>query len=211
MSDKSQLSDKSQILGEGRVLAEGVIPRVLALPVTATGVNDEALQSLEKLGDIVYIEREFMRLTDQQGLIGMYMIYLEIKQNVHSDLSQAKVRFDHVWEQHLQKEGTTPLSAEAYARAQRLKKWRGHTAKALKYPPYAIMNNQQLYEIATRNPATLSGFKAIKGFGDKRIRRYGEAVINILKAHADELSAQPNTYTATHTIERVSNEQSQKL
>lgn len=44
------MEDESQILGVGRVLAEGVIPRVLALPITTTGVNDEALQSLGKLG-----------------------------------------------------------------------------------------------------------------------------------------------------------------
>ncbi len=164
------------MLGAGRVLAEGVIPRIISLPVTPNGVNDQALQALESLGQIIYIEREFVHLANHKDMLGMYLIYLEIKQHMSQQVSTPKTtpkstpknEFEQRWEKHIQKEGRIPLSGEAYARAQRLRQWRKTTAKALNYVNYMVMNNQQLDEIAARNPKTLSDFKAIKGFGPTR-------------------------------------------
>lgn len=198
------------MIGEGRVVPEGVVPRLITLPITREGVDDAPLVALSKNSRITYLERELLPAHGEADIIGVYLIYVELSCVLSAEeqrLIDAKINIDKAWEKHTEKEGRIPLSGEASARALRLSQWRRETAEALRLPAYTILTNKQLDQIASLNPQTITGLKQIKRFGDKRIRKYGEAILNVIKARADELTTSPRDrspqYKPKHTVERV--------
>lgn len=63
----------------------------------------------------------------------------------------------------------------------RLRKWRNELAKAWGTPPYTILNNQTLKEIALLQPRTAPELLAIPGMGRAKLAQYGRAVLHVLK------------------------------
>jgi ATP-dependent DNA helicase RecQ len=72
------------------------------------------------------------------------------------------------------------LPAEAAAVFERLRAWRGATAKEQGVPAYVIFHDATLREIATRTPATLAELGTISGIGEGKLAKYGEGVLATL-------------------------------
>jgi ATP-dependent DNA helicase RecQ len=72
------------------------------------------------------------------------------------------------------------LPAEAAAVFERLRSWRGATAKEQGVPAYVIFHDATLREIATRTPATLAELGTISGIGEGKLAKYGEGVLATL-------------------------------
>jgi ATP-dependent DNA helicase RecQ len=49
-------------------------------------------------------------------------------------------------------------------------------------PPYVIFQDAVLDEMIRMQPRNLSEFAALSGVGQKKLERYGEAFLNILRA-----------------------------
>ncbi len=62
-----------------------------------------------------------------------------------------------------------------------LKKWRAETALTENVPPFVIAHDKELITIAKLNIETINDLKSIKGFADKKITKYGEQIVSILK------------------------------
>ena len=45
---------------------------------------------------------------------------------------------------------------------------------------FVVFTNEQLVQIATLNPTTLTQLRAVRGVGDKRLRLYGEMVLRLM-------------------------------
>ncbi len=73
-----------------------------------------------------------------------------------------------------------PLDAGAAPLFERLRAWRGATAKEQGVPAYVIFHDTTLREIATRAPATLAELGTISGIGENKLARYGEGVLAAL-------------------------------
>jgi HRDC domain/TgpA N-terminal domain len=62
----------------------------------------------------------------------------------------------------------------------RLEQWRRETAKIEDRAAYLILTNETLQHIATFKPQNLEELLAIKGIGDIKLERYGEALLQII-------------------------------
>lgn len=63
---------------------------------------------------------------------------------------------------------------------EQLRKWRNEIAKDAGIEPFKVLHNSVLDEIAQKMPTTLDGLSGIKGMGTKRIKKYGQAILDIV-------------------------------
>jgi ATP-dependent DNA helicase RecQ len=72
------------------------------------------------------------------------------------------------------------LPEAAAADFERLRAWRGATAKEQGMPAYVIFHDSTLREIAARSPSGLAELAAISGIGDTKLARYGQQILDLL-------------------------------
>jgi len=71
------------------------------------------------------------------------------------------------------------LTAADEELAERLRAWRTGEAKRLGVPAYVVMHNQALAAIAQTRPATPRQLLSVKGMGDAKVEKFGEAILKI--------------------------------
>ncbi|OHV35511.1 ATP-dependent DNA helicase RecQ [Parafrankia soli] len=74
------------------------------------------------------------------------------------------------------------LSAEAAPLFERLRAWRGATAKEQGVPAYVIFHDATLREIATRAPSSLAELATVNGVGENKLAKYGEHILPLCSA-----------------------------
>ena len=72
------------------------------------------------------------------------------------------------------------LSPEQEAVFERLRAWRGATAKEQGVPAYVVFHDATLCAIAVAVPATLGDLAAINGVGESKLAKYGEGILGVL-------------------------------
>jgi ATP-dependent DNA helicase RecQ len=71
---------------------------------------------------------------------------------------------------------------EAASLLERLKTWRLDEARAQQLPAFVILHDRTLAEIAAVQPRTLASLRTIGGIGEKKLERYGAALLAIVGA-----------------------------
>lgn len=66
----------------------------------------------------------------------------------------------------------------------RLRAWRNGRAEADGVPPYVVLTNRQLADVARRRPTTLDALHEIAGFGDAKTERYGPGLLQVVAREA---------------------------
>jgi ATP-dependent DNA helicase RecQ len=66
----------------------------------------------------------------------------------------------------------------------RLRHWRGQTAREQGVPAYVILHDRTLQELAARRPQTQDELLAITGIGEAKVSRYGTALLELIDATA---------------------------
>jgi ATP-dependent DNA helicase RecQ len=74
------------------------------------------------------------------------------------------------------------LPAEAVPVFDRLRAWRGATAKEQGVPAYVIFHDATLREIATALPGSLAELSKVNGVGENKLAKYGEQILETLAA-----------------------------
>jgi ATP-dependent DNA helicase RecQ len=77
--------------------------------------------------------------------------------------------------------GGAPVSASLFAA---LRSWRTDTAREHNVPAYVILHDATIEGIAAARPQTLDQLRGIPGIGDKKMERYGRALLEIVQADA---------------------------
>ena len=72
------------------------------------------------------------------------------------------------------------LPADALARFDQLREWRATMAREQNVPAYVIFHDATLRAIALADPDGLDALRLINGVGDRKLERYGEAVLETL-------------------------------
>jgi ATP-dependent DNA helicase RecQ len=72
------------------------------------------------------------------------------------------------------------LAPEVAPLFERLRTWRGATAKEQGVPAYVIFHDATLREIASRRPTSLAELGTVSGVGETKLARYGEQVLAAL-------------------------------
>ena len=52
-------------------------------------------------------------------------------------------------------------------------------------PAYVVFPDATLRELATRRPGSLQELSTVGGVGEKKLEAFGEALLDVLRAHAD--------------------------
>jgi ATP-dependent DNA helicase RecQ len=76
---------------------------------------------------------------------------------------------------------------------QALKQWRREKAAALGVPPYVILHDSALEEIARRQPQTPDQLRAIKGVGDGKLAQFGAEIIGVVQNFAGGTEPDPSS------------------
>lgn len=63
-----------------------------------------------------------------------------------------------------------------------LKQWRADKADELNVPRFMVLHNSVLMSVAKAKPKTPDDLLKIKGFGDRKISKYGEDIIALLNS-----------------------------
>ncbi|MFI0739977.1 DNA helicase RecQ [Streptomyces sp. NPDC021100] len=74
------------------------------------------------------------------------------------------------------------LPAAAVPVFEELRAWRAATAKEQGVPAYVIFHDATLREIATVRPDSLDALAAVSGVGENKLVKYGDAILEVLKA-----------------------------
>jgi ATP-dependent DNA helicase RecQ len=81
--------------------------------------------------------------------------------------------------------GAGELSAADAAVFEKLRAWRGATAREQSVPAYVVFHDATLRLIATAAPATLAELSQISGVGEAKLAKYGEQILQVLGACAE--------------------------
>lgn len=76
--------------------------------------------------------------------------------------------------------GARRLKGPARDRAYTLFLWRDRTARSLDVPPFKVLGNRQLLELAETAPKTLEQMSKVEGIGPRFLRRWGRDVLRVL-------------------------------
>ena len=74
----------------------------------------------------------------------------------------------------------TELPPSASGLFERLRAWRGATAKEQGVPAYVVFNDATMREIAMKEPSTLEELGQVSGIGENKLARYGQSVLDLL-------------------------------
>ncbi len=75
-----------------------------------------------------------------------------------------------------------PLTPEEEVRYNALRKWRGAQAGKEGLAAYMIAHNNSLKQVVQLPVQTIDDLRQVKGFGDKKIEKYGAAIVEIMQA-----------------------------
>jgi ATP-dependent DNA helicase RecQ len=63
---------------------------------------------------------------------------------------------------------------------EKLRAWRGATAKEQSVPAYVVFHDATLRQIAAVRPATLAELSQVNGVGEAKLAKYGDQVLEVL-------------------------------
>ena len=69
-----------------------------------------------------------------------------------------------------------------------LRNWRNDKSKEEGVPPYVVLSNSLLELIINKDPGSLSDLNEIKGFGEKKKKKYGSELIKIFETHHERVT-----------------------
>ncbi|PKN16033.1 MAG: 3'-5' exonuclease [Deltaproteobacteria bacterium HGW-Deltaproteobacteria-23] len=78
--------------------------------------------------------------------------------------------------------GAAKMKRETHGILEAVLRFRDEEAQKKDLPPFKIMGNETIREIAERNPSSVADFNGISGFSPKLVERYGKAVLQAVKA-----------------------------
>ncbi len=140
---------------------------------------------LQELGRWSWAEEEFRRLEKVR----------------HEPREHDPLAFERV-------KGVRSLRGPARDRAHGLFLWRDDTARALDIPPFKVLGNRQLLELATSPPSDLEELANVKGLGQRFCRRWGRQVLGILESPA---SAPPRQRSHRNHRVQLTSHQNRRL
>ena len=89
----------------------------------------------------------------------------------------------------------------------RLRAWRAGRAQADGVPPYVLLTNRQLADLARTRPATRKGMRDIVGIGEAKANKLGAEVLAVIHAEVAPAGTAPEEETPVATSGSVDGEE----
>jgi ATP-dependent DNA helicase RecQ len=84
-----------------------------------------------------------------------------------------------------------------------LREWRRETARQQSVSAFIVMYDTALDELCRRPPASLAELRSVSGFGERKIERYGELILEALQRYRDGARAKPLSQSGTKPAEET--------
>ncbi len=130
------------------------------------GFPEQPLQHLD--GEVVNVVEHFFHHAQQPHLL--LVVHVRPPLDERRQSRRKKRRGSH-------RETLTPDEAELY---DRLRAWRNGCAQTDGVPPYVILTNQHVAEIARRRPTSNAALREIHGIGEAKAGRYGRQILKVV-------------------------------
>lgn len=132
-------------------------------------------------------------------------VYPVLKLNESSNrILKGELKVDLVLKKPKEVETTISTAPQHYpALLTELKEVRREIAEKENVPPYAIVGDNTLLEMATYVPLSYDELKCISGFGDYKVSKYGPSFLNVLKTYAAEHKLESRIKLKTPKRERA--------
>ena len=152
--------DELTVFGVGKDLAEsewrGVIRQLLAQGLLAVEGDYGTLVLTEASADVLGRQRE-----------------VRLRREPKREARAAKVA---------KSKPPVEMPPEAAPAFERLRTWRGNTARDQGVPAYVIFHDATLRQIAIEQPSTLDQLGGVSGVGENKLAKYGEQILEVLAA-----------------------------
>jgi ATP-dependent DNA helicase RecQ len=121
------------------------------------------------------VEYPLLKLTEEgrEGMLARRPIQLKFP--------EAMLRHLHPLSLPKTQPAEIPLSGATANLFETLRTWRLHHAQIEKMPPYIILHDRTLRQMAIQQPGNLAELRQISGFGPDKISRYGEELLRLIK------------------------------
>jgi superfamily II DNA helicase RecQ len=98
---------------------------------------------------------------------------------------------------------TSALNEPQRLLLQRLREWRREKAEQAGIPVFIIATNSELLALVTRAPRTLEALRDIRGFGKKKVERYGKELLDLIAAFYETPPVQRQEQPSAATQQQV--------
>lgn len=133
-----------------------------------TGIFDESeLSEFQSGKDVIEVSEHFL-VHEKTPTLLLVVRYRELPYGGRSSSDASR------------KDWRAELDEQAKRIYDELRLWRGRTAKREGMPPYLILNNRELAELATKKPTTVTQLQEINGIGEAKSNRWGEEMLAVL-------------------------------
>ncbi len=136
------------------------------------GVAMEELNSFLRGHRVLSVDREF-----QEGLWHFCVCSQSIDRAGQTMAPGAKVDYRQI------------LDSSTFTLFSKLRELRKALAEKEGLPPYAVLTNEQMAEVARRRPVTVEALREIPGVGESRVERYGAAFYAVISDYAKQLNS----------------------
>jgi uncharacterized protein YpbB len=92
----------------------------------------------------------------------------------------------------------------------RLKEWRNKKAQESDIPHFMILHQKTLYEITKRLPSTMKQLKDVYGLGKRKIKQYGEEIIEIINEYCSEKDIKIERTETSYSLPEIESKSKQK-
>lgn len=140
-------------------------------PLTRSQISYAAADARVTL--LVY--QELRRILDEQGRLEEAIRSSTLVEKTTTDRTPRKRR-------RTPDVPSAPLTDEENRAVAYLKKWRLARANTERLPAYMICPDRTLEHLARTRPTTLDGLLATHGLGESKVQRYGEALLEAVRA-----------------------------
>ncbi len=79
-----------------------------------------------------------------------------------------------------------PLEGDALELYESVRAWRAGVAREARRRPFMVVTEAVMREVATARPTSEAALLAVKGIGPKKLERYGQALLDVVRNHVAE-------------------------
>lgn len=141
--------------------------KFVAIPIKSPEEAEEELNRFIRSVRVITTHREFI----DAGEKSFWSVVVEYVSDGEAAVQPGKKRIDY----------RETLSPEDFAVFAKLRDWRKVIAAEEDIPVYNVFTNDQLAKMVEKRIMTKAALKEIEGVGEARMKKYGDAVIKIIK------------------------------
>lgn len=136
----------------------------------------------DTLWGLCFLAEQFLKKEQIHQFNEVYGIIKGIKaQNRPLSLTRINAYLDNSYNEYSKSE---PLNIDDSRLFNLLRQWRYDKSKEEGLPPYCIAHDKTLRIVVKDRPTSLTGLSKVKGFGNKKVSKYGNEIMAIVNSFA---------------------------